>query len=362
MNGVERGGGAKPRAGVAPPRQGELRAPSTSAARAKQLGDQAATLERGQVDQLLRASGNRQIRQLALPEVHGALGKISQNHPDPATRRLAAQRSSQVKLDAHLVDLRRNAHDMKAAGKKGVEIWSDVAKRSVDFHLKNPALTNQQRWDHVMADVATVFNGPAAKRNLDTYDNTIGRLSGSDPNVANMRALLGKRDAAAGFAGSNVDSTKSADFKRAFNDGTANQVFHTNFFNLLGYSAGKHDPRAMNIPNIYHETIDGVAQGGGGSVADWNASAWGLQVGNFMRQMRDEDKDVRAMPSLIGGAFSNHPGDFAQPWGAAGPDFTDAANGMDRAIRANGANPFGPGNEGAANFQRGLVRIFSLFQ
>ncbi len=287
------------------------------------------------------------------------MATLAKNHQDPKIRAAATKRLERDQLHGHLGGLRQHALDMRAAGNRGVEIWSDVARRSVDFHTNNPKLTTQQRWDHVMADVASVFNGPSAKAHLDTYDNTIGRLSGSDPHVAEMSRLLSHRGGANAFTGMGIDSTNGADFRGQFNDGTNNQVFHTNFFNLLGYATGGGDPRASNIPNLFHETVDGVRQGGGGSIPDWYASAWGKNFGSAMRDLRDQGKDPRAIPALIGAAFSNHSQDFAKPWGDAGPDFTGAVIAMDRAMQANMHRPLGNGP--ANDLQRGLVRIFSWF-
>lgn len=341
-----------------------LRSRWTSLARAAvAMGQRAARLTSDDVGALIDAARDARSRHVAAPELHTALLQVAARHPDRATRAKAQRAADRLRQDAHLVALRRTAIDMSAAGKPGVAIWVEVAKRAVDHHKDRTDLTGAQRFDAVLADLAAVLNGPEALAHLEQYEATFGILPGSDPNVDTMIRALEARDLNLAFAGKDVDPTLGADFRAGFRDATQNQVFHTNFFVLLGYAAAKHDGRIVNAVNLKHETYDHLKKGDGGSVADWRVSAAALRIGDSIRRVRDGESNNRtpregllAIPTLIGAAFSTQPNDYARPWGPTGPDYSKVAKGVDAHVREHMHTPFGR-NFLANNVQRGLIRF-----
>lgn len=308
------------------------------------------------LDALIARSKEGRSLFYAAPELHDALSAIAAEG-DPALRQAAEEAAAAIELDAHMVDLRRAAFAARAEGKRGVEIWTEVTRRSVEFWKDQTCLSDAQKYDEVVADVAAVFNGPSAIGHLRTYQRTFGRLPRSDANVPHMIEVLGRRSKNLGWVGGGIDPTQSEDFRPAFNDGSNNQVYHTNFFVLLGHAAGQNDPKIVNLVNLKHETLDGRRRNGGRSIADWTASEAGSEIGRTIRLLRDNGhgrKGLMALPAIIGGAFSNQPGEYARPYGPEGPDYTSLTQTLDESM----AN-FEQAPRGAvwSRIQRGMVRM-----
>lgn len=342
------------------PRKGEGGDSRASATRHRPaLADAAAALAgapeqatRADLDALLARTKEGRSLFYAAPELHDALSAIAAEG-DPALRREAREAADALELDAHMVELRRAAFAARAEGKRGVEIWSEVTRRSVEFWKDREDTSEEQKYDEVVADVAAVFNGPAASQHLTTYQRTFGRLPRSDQNVPHMLEVLARRGKGLGWVGGGIDPTQSEDFRPSFNDGSNNQVFHTNFFVLLGHAAGKNDPKIVNLVNLKHELLDG-----GRSVPDWTASEAGAEIGRTIRLMRDKgmgQKGLQALPTIIGSSFSNQPETYARPYGPEGPDYT----GLARALDENMATfEKAPRTGYASQIQRGLIRLF----
>ena len=301
---------------------------------------------------LLERAGERRSRWYAAPELLGALRAV-EAAGDPAQRARAEQAADELELDAHMVELRRAAFAARGQGKRGVEIWSEVARRSVDYWRGRDDVEAKRKFDEVIADLGAVFNGPDSIRHLGTFQRRLPLTN--DPNLRHMQEVLDPRKNNLGWVGGGIDPTQSQDFRGMFNDRTNNQVYHTNFFVLLGYAAGKEDPKWVNLVNLKHELLDG-----GGSVPDWNASEAGIATGNLIRQLRDghgDERALRAIPTLIGAGFSNHARDFARPWGPQGPDYGGVAAAMDESMASFANRP-----RTDTLTQRGLVRLFNLFR
>jgi hypothetical protein len=319
---------------------------------AKEMARRPEDATQADLDALLARTREHRSVWYAGPELRDALLAIAKQG-DPGLRRRSNLAAQRIDLDAHMVEMRRVAHPSQTAKRRGVEIWTDVARASALYWADKPGVSKAQRFDEVLADLAAVFNGPEAVAHLNTYAKSFGRLPGNDPNVKHMIATLNRRRQNHGFAGKNLDPTRSADFRSAFNDGTRNQIFHTNFFVLLGHAAGKKDPRIVNLVNLKHELFDG-----GQSVPDWTASEAGSAIGRTIRHMRDSGRGrdgLLALPALIGSAFSNHPRDFAHPYGPSGPDYSAAVADMERKMSKFEKAPRG---SLASKIQRGLIRLF----
>jgi hypothetical protein len=304
------------------------------------------------LDALIARSKEGRSLFYAAPELHDALSAIAAKG-DPALRTAAEEAAKEIELDAHMVDLRRAAFAARDEGKRGVEIWSEITRRSVEFWKDREGVSEEQKYDEVMADVSSVFNGPAAIQHLTTYQRTFGRLPRSDQNVPHMLEVLKRRRGGLGYVGGGIDPTQSEDFRPAFNDGSNNQVFHTNFFVLLGHAAGKNDPKIVNLVNLKHELLDG-----GRSVPDWTASEAGAEIGRTIRLLRDTGKGRKgllALPTIIGSSFSNQPGDYARPYGPEGPDYTSLSQ-----VLGETMSEFeqAPRTGYASQIQRGLIRLF----
>lgn len=343
----------QPRKGVG----GDSRASATK--HRADLADAASALARApqqvtqaDLDALIARSKEGRSLFYAAPELHDALSAIAAEG-DPALREAARAAAEEIELDAHMVELRRAAFAAREEGKRGVEIWSEITRRSVDYWKDREGVSEEQKYDEVVADVAAVFNGPVASQHLTTYQRTFGRLPRSDQNVPHMLEVLARRRGGLGFVGVGIDPTQSQDFRPAFNDGSYNQVFHTNFFVLLGHAAGKNDPKIVNLVNLKHELLDG-----GRSVPDWTASEAGAEIGRTIRLMRDNGmgrKGLLALPTIIGSSFSSQPEDYGRPYGPEGPDYTSLARVLGESMSTFEKQP----RTGyASQIQRGLIRLF----
>jgi len=301
---------------------------------------------------LVERSKERRSRWYAGPELLAALRAVEASG-DPAFRDQAGKAARELELDAHMVELRRAAFQARAQGKRGVEIWSEVARRSVDYWQGRDDVDPKRKFDEVIADLGAVFNGQYSQGHLKTFQDRLPFTN--DPNLRHMQQVLDPRKNNLGWVGGGIDPTQSQDFRGMFNDRTNNQVFHTNFFVLLGYAAAQEDPKWVNLVNLKHELLDG-----GGSVPDWNASEAGIATGHLIRQLRDShgnERALRAIPTLIGAGFSNHAQDFARPWGPTGPDYGGVATAMDESMTTFANRP----RTNTAT-QRGLIRLFNVFR
>lgn len=191
-------------------------------------------------------------------------------------------------------DVRDYAQELSAQGKGAAEIQAETLRRSIELlHERHPGMDSATLMDHAMATTTMVLNGKDVIQHLE-------KLGGNQAMVDIMRGL--PEDA---FAGGDLDTTNGGDLKPAFDDGTNNQAFHSNFFVAAGYV----NPSWLaSAGNFKHELLDP-----GGSVADYKASHMGLEVGKTLGMLREQALTnpsfdlVAAMPAIVGGAYSNDP-------------------------------------------------------
>lgn len=99
-----------------------------------------------------------------------------------------------------------------------------------------------------------------------------------------------------------------------FNDKTNNQPFHCAFFLALGYvAAGRGQESAINMmANIFHEHVEGVVYGDGGTPQDFHASQMGLIFGSIWYKARTASKENKngkdlydfALPAVALGGYT----------------------------------------------------------
>lgn len=313
----------------------------------------AETLAPEHVRTLLAASQQPRVVKAAGPEVRGALQAIAERHPDLRARRAAAARATKLERPARLVALNRTVARLRGQRAGGVEVWAAVARQSVELHLAE-GRSSQEALDLAVLDLGFVFNGGGTlKKNLEFYRDTLGKLPGSDSKLPELLATFPREDLNFGSAGSNVDSGES-DFRADLHDGTANQVFHSNFFVVLGYLVGDKDPALSHLVNLKHETLDR----GGRSLPDYRASAVGLEAGRRIRALREAGGDPRALPAIIGAAFSETPWVYGEGQTFDGVPGGAFVSQVAEASRERAKHPSGSGVVGrtADTVQRGVIR------
>lgn len=306
-----------------------------------------------QVRTLLAASQEPRLVRVAGPEVRGALQAIAEEHPDPRARGEAKIRAAELERPARLIALNRTVERLRGQQAGGVELWAAVARQSVDLHLAE-GRSPQEALDLAVLDLGFVFNGGGTlKKNLELYRDTLAKLPGSDPLLSELLLTFPREDLNFGSAGSNLDSGES-DFRADLHDGTPNQVFHSNFFVVLGYLVGSKDPALTHLVNLKHETLDR----GGRSIPDYRASAVGLEVGRRIRALREGGGDPRALPAIIGAAFSDTPWVYGKGQTFDGVPGGAYVSQVAEASRERAKHPSGPGVVGrsADTVQRGIIR------
>ncbi|MCA8920386.1 MAG: hypothetical protein KDD82_01180 [Planctomycetes bacterium] len=302
---------------------------------------------------LAQAMRDVRVQREAAPELHAALRALAQEHPNQTLGRQARARAAELEEQRRLVQLRRVSEELRAQGAGGVDQWVAVARRSVELNLGR-GLSNAEVIDATVLDLGQVFNTRAQLRiHLGEYQRTIHRLPGHDPLLDELLADLERRPDV-GFAGYGIDR-EDTDFRAELHDGTSNQVFHSNFFLVLGYAVGKKDPRWAHNVNLFHETLE---RHGGTSVPDWRASAVGIEVGRGLRELREAGGDPRRIPAILGAAFSREPERYTHPWGSEGPDYTQLVDQVQAESRERARHPRGPSLAGRAvsRVQEGLIR------
>lgn len=193
--------------------------------------------------------------------------------------------------------------EVQAASKNG----ADAAQLMTLAHQRAVELVRQQypnappteRMDRAVAIAAYVLNGPGQIDHLAEVD------SGNTKTVQYMRDIAANDPTGQSFAGMDLDSTHGGGtFYDSYNDGTANQAYHTNFFVTAGYVAGGNAAMVAKAQtgNIYHETVDPNAWAqGGGSMADYSASSAGIIAGGQLFQARSYAAEYEAGQHPSGG-------------------------------------------------------------
>lgn len=221
----------------------------------------------------------------ALPSVaFAATEKTEAPRPKDWANVTVAARQDNMKA---LQDL---AHRLRDQGTPGVEIWGALRREAVSRYAQTD-LSPQRQADFVMQDLTLATVGKDALKYLAQYEG-LPRLGKTDPLVDTFQAdwkALGVPPAddnweAVGWAGQDLDTHTAKDFRPEINDKTKNQIFHTMFYEFMGYVT--QDDLMIRAGSIVHEVRDGLADGGL-STEDHNASYVGTAVGKAFRQMRD---------------------------------------------------------------------------
>lgn len=220
-------------------------------------------------------------------------------------------------------DTRRYAMSLSEQGVGGVELWTAVTEYLVVKYEGRSDLTIQEKYDAVMLELVSVFVGANSNEsNSGDMSGLLGKALFADAHpLINAGSDAGRFQAflegiTGAYAGGDLDATAGADFNPAFRDGTNNQVFHTMAFTFLGYAV--EDENLVFLGNLYHETVEIL---NGRSVADFNASFSGGNVGAFIRDMRNSDsaeEGFHLLPAVIAGSFGSD--DFVAGYTASADD------------------------------------------
>lgn len=198
----------------------------------------------------------------------------------------------------NLKDLQGLAHRLRDQGMPGVEIWGALRSEAVARYASTD-VSPQRQADFVMQDIALVTVGKDALKYLEQYEG-LPRIGKIDPMVDTFQSdwsALGvppadKNWEAVGWAGNDLDTHTGKDFRPEINDKTKNQIYHTMFYEMMGYVT--QDDLLIRAGSIVHEVRDGVADGGL-STEDHNASYVGTAMGKAFRQMRDGKHTEQAL-------------------------------------------------------------------
>jgi len=301
---------------------------------------------------LARAMRDVRVHREAAPELRRALEAIAEGHPNPMLGRQAAARAAELEDHVRLVRLKRAVEAAQAKGAAGVEQWVALARESVELNLRR-GLSNAEVIDAVVLDLGQVANSRFQLReHLGTYQRTLHRLPGRDPL---LDPFLEQVEARPDVGHVGMHDLERSDFRPELHDGTTTQVFHSNFFVVLGYAVGEKDKRLPHMVNLFHETID---RHGGTSVEDWRASAVGIETGRRIRALREAGGDPRQIPAIIGASFALDPERYADVWGPQGPDYTQLVDEVAEDARQRARSPRGSSIPGraASMTQAGLIR------
>lgn len=198
----------------------------------------------------------------------------------------------------NLKALQTLAHRLRDQGVPGVEIWASLRNEAVERYAHTDA-SPQRQADFVIQDISLVTVGKDALKYLAQYEG-LPRIGKVDPLVDTFQRdweALGIPPAdnnweAVGWAGNDLDTHTGQDFRPEINDKTKNQIFHTMFYEMMGYVT--QDDLLIRAGSIVHEVRDGVADGGL-STEDHNASYVGTAMGKAFRKMRDGKHTSQAL-------------------------------------------------------------------
>lgn len=236
---------------------------------------------------------------------------------------------------ANLKQLQSLALSLKAQGKPGVELWSEMTRAAVAAYA-GKQLSDARKSDFVMQDLAISIVGGDAYKHLKSYQG-LPWVRQPDPLVQTFFAdwqALGIPPAnddwkAAGWAGGNLDPAHCADFRPEIADGTDNQIYHTLFYHFMAYTTQA--PFTIHGGSIVHEVKDE-----GTSYQDHNACLSAVTTGMALRRKRDSQDAgawLQDWPAITRAAYARDGGAEIQA-GTAGP----RARAADRAIRELLAN------------------------
>lgn len=268
----------------------------------------------------------------------------------------------------NLKALQSLAHRLRDQAMPGVEIWGALRSEAVSRYGSTD-LSPQRQADFVMQDIAVVTVGKDALKYLAQYEG-VPRVGKVDPLVktfqADWKALGlppadGKWDSV-GWAGNDLDTHTGKDFRPEINDKTKNQIYHTMFYEMMGYVT--QDDLLIRAGSIVHEVRDGVIDGGI-SAEDHNASYVGTAMGKTFRQMRDGKHTQQALqqwPSLTLACYGKDGGPEVRS-GKASPEAKHVHEQMSKKLN-NKSLLWRTENlfiQGVDQFNTGFQRLKALF-
>lgn len=187
---------------------------------------------------------------------------------------------------AAVQQLQTLARDLQAQKLPGIEIWGKLTQAAIDNYA-GKQLSPQRQADFAMQDLVVNVIGKDAFKHLEDYKN-LPWVSTPDTLVKTFQedwAAMGlpPKDndwEAAGWAGKGLDTHFGKDFRPEINDKTDNQIFHTLFYQFMGYVT--QSPLTIRGGSIVHELRDE-----GTSSEDHNAAYVGMTTGMAFRGLRD---------------------------------------------------------------------------
>jgi len=200
------------------------------------------------------------------------------------------------------------ARDLQAQKLPGVEIWGKLTEAAID-NYQGKQLNPQRQADFAMQDLAVNVIGKDAFKHLEDYKN-LPWVRTPDPMVKTFQqdwAAMGlpPKDGdwdAAGWAGKGLDTHFGDDFRPEINDKTDNQIFHTLFYQFMGYVT--QSPVTIRGGSIVHELRDE-----GTSSEDHNAAYVGMTTGMAMRDLRDSGSpDLKNWDNITLAAYGKNGG------------------------------------------------------
>lgn len=212
----------------------------------------------------------------------------------------------------NLKALQAQAHTLHNQGKGGIEIWTSLMQSALD-HYANRGLSPARQADFAIQDLTLTVVGPDALKHLQEY-NKLPWVRHPDPLIQqflNDWSAMGIRpddkswEKQIGWAGPGLDSHHAQDFRPEINDHSDNQIYHTMFYEFMGYLT--QDPLDIRAGSIVHELRDG-----GTSSEDHNAQYVGAATGLRLRALREsnQSQSIQNFPALMRAAYGK----------AGGPD------------------------------------------
>lgn len=255
----------------------------------------------------------------------------------------------------HLQELGRQALKLREQKRPGLELWSELTRQAAAAYADS-RLAPERQADFVIEDLAVVILGPAALKYLGWFrqitphplQDPLCDTFIADFNRLGLSAEWGYTHwRLAGYAGkreerfdAGLDRHFARDFRKAFNDHSDNQIFHTFFYQFIAYVTRA--SLTIRAASLYHELFEY-----GGSLADHRAALTGIQVGLFLRQLRD-----RGEPAL-----SQWPDYLRAAYGLKAAGLSPSASALRQRIDRLLQQPT-PADAGLRALEFGLIRLF----
>lgn len=195
----------------------------------------------------------------------------------------------------NLQKLQNLAHRLRDQNVPGVDIWSDLMQASLEQYA-NRGLSPERQADFAMQDLTLTVVGPDAVKHLNDYQDLFWNRNPDTlvqqffDDWAQLGITPDNKDweQSIGWAGSGLDRHVGKDFRPEINDGTNNQIYHTMFYEFMGYVT--QDNFNIRAGSMVHELRDG-----GTSSEDHNAQYVGVATGKALRALRDGPNTASAL-------------------------------------------------------------------